>query len=85
MSDLNDGLGSRNKVRKNSPLFVDQGVKLNQQNYRDDILVGALLPGHKSTSKTSLIFQQVSAPSNEVKKIQEWLSENVPHFITKEE
>ena len=28
-----------------SPLFfVDQGVKLNQQNYRDDILVGALLP-----------------------------------------
>ena len=28
-----------------SPLFfVDQGAKLNQQNYRDDIVVGALLP-----------------------------------------
>ena len=25
-------------------LFVDQGVKLSQQNYRDDILLGALLP-----------------------------------------
>ena len=26
---LGDGLGSRNRVRKKSPLFVDQGVKLN--------------------------------------------------------
>ena len=66
--------------------FVDQGVKLNQQNYRDDILVGALLPwAQKHFKKRPWSFQQDSAPSHGAKKTQEWLSENVPHFIPKEE
>ena len=70
-----------------SPLiFVDKGVKLNQQNYRDDILVGALLPWAREHFKNRpWSFQQDSAPSLGAIKTQEWLSENVPHFITKEE
>ena len=70
-----------------SPLFfVDKGVKLNQKNYRDAILVGALLPwARKHFKKRPWSFQQDSAPSYGTKSIQEWLSENVPHFITKDE
>ena len=70
-----------------SPLvFVDKGVKLNQKNYRDDILDGALIPwARKHFKKSPWSFQQDSAPSHGAKKTQEWLSENVPHFITKEE
>ena len=42
--------------------------------------------GHESTSKTRpWSFQQDSAPSQGAKETQEWLSENVPHFIKKEE
>ena len=84
MSGLSDGLSSCNRVRKKSPLFVDQWVKLNQQQYRDDILVGALLPWARELfKKRSWSFQPDSAPSHGAKKTQAWLSENVPHFITK--
>ena len=50
-----------------SHLFlVDQGVKLNQQNYRVDILVGALLPWtRKYFKKRPWSFQQDSAPSHD--------------------
>ena len=70
-----------------SPLFfVDQGMKLNQQKYRDDILVGALLPwAREHFKKRPWSFQQDSAQSHGAKKTQEWLVENVPHFIIKEE
>ena len=70
-----------------SPLFfVAQGVKLIYQNNLDDIVVGALLPwARKHFKNHPRSVQQDSAPSRGVKKIQEWLSENVPHFITKEE
>ena len=63
-----------------SPLFfVDQEVKLNQQNYRDYILVGALLPWAREHFKNRpWSFQQGSAPSHGDKKTQEWLSENAP-------
>ena len=70
---------------RNPLFFGDQRVKLNQQIYRDDILVGALLPwAQEHLKKRPWSFQQNSAPSHETKKTQEWLSENVPHFITKE-
>ena len=70
-----------------SPLvFVEQGVKLNQENYRNDILVGSLLPWAKEHLKKCLwTFQRDLAPSHGAKKMQEWLSANVPNFISKEE
>ena len=40
------------EFRRSSLFFVDQGVKLKQQNYRDDILVGALCPWVREHFKT---------------------------------
>ena len=71
---------------RSSLSFVDQVVKLNQQNYRDDILAGALLLwAGEHFKKRPWFFQQISALSHVAKKTQKWLSENVPHFITKKE
>ena len=51
--------------------FVDQGVKLIQQNYRDDTLVGALLSwAWEHYKKRPWSFQQDSAPLYEDKKTQ---------------
>ena len=67
-------------------VFIKQGVKLNQENYRNDILVGSLLPWAKEHfKKRPWTFQQDSAPSHGAKKMQEWLSTNVPNFISKKE
>ena len=70
-----------------SPLvFIEQGVKLNQENYRNDILVGSLLPWAKEHfKKHPWTFQQDSAPLHRDKKMQEWLLTNLPNFISKEE
>ena len=70
-----------------SPLvFVEQGIKLNQENYRNDILVGSLLPWAKEHfKKCPWMFQQDSVPSHRAKKLQELLSANVSNFISKEE
>lgn len=70
-----------------SPLvFVDKGVKLNQENYRTSILESALLPWAQNHFKNRRwSFQQDSAPAHGAKKTQEWLAENVPSFISKEE
>ena len=53
-----------------SPLvFVEQGVKLNKENYRNDILVGSLLPWAKEHfKKRPWTFQQDLAPSDGVKR-----------------
>ena len=71
---------------RNSLVFVEQGIKLNQENYRNDILVGSLLPWAKEhLKKCPWMFQQDSAPSHGVKKTQEWLSANILNFISNEE
>ena len=56
-----------------SPLFfVDEGVKLNQQHYRDAVLVDALLPWTRENFKNRLWhFQQDSALSYGARKTQE--------------
>ena len=65
-----------------SPLvFVEQGVKLNQENYQNDILVGSLLPWTKEHfKKCPRMFQLDSEPSHGAKKTQKWLYQ--PMFPT---
>ena len=75
-----------NESRRSPLVFVKQGVKLNQEDYRNDILVGSLLSWVKEHfEKRPWTFQQDSAPSHGAKKTQEWLSANVSNFISKEE
>ena len=65
-----------------SPLvFVEEGIKLNQENYQNDILVGSLLPWAKEHfKKRPRTFQLDLAPSHGAKKMQEWLYQ--PMFPT---
>ena len=71
---------------KNPLVFIDQGIKLNLENYRDDILVGSLLPWAKEHfKKRPWTFQQDLALSHRAKKTQEWISVNVPNFISKKQ
>ena len=77
--------GSVTKSGKNPLVFVEQGIKLNQENYQNDILVGSLLPwAKKHFKKHPWMFQQDLALSHKAKKMQEWLSANVPNFISEE-
>ena len=87
MSSLRDGLGSRNRVRKNSLLFCwSRGIIEPAELLRWHSCWCIVALGTRALQKPSLFFfQQDSAPSHGAKKTQEWLSENVPHFITKEE
>ena len=66
-------------------VFVTQGVKIKQENYRKGILAGSLLPlAEKHFKKHSWLFQQ--SPSHEAKKrMKKSLSANVPNFISKKE
>lgn len=67
-----------------SPLvFIDRGVKINAQNYRENILEGALKPwANKHFGRRPWTFQQDSAPSHKARVNQEWLQKNVPRFIS---
>ena len=77
--------------RGKGPLvFVDEGVKINQENYVE-ILKEHLIPWAKETFgwdeeteeyDVEWVYQQDSAPSHKAKETQRWLRENVPEFIT---
>ena len=67
--------GAITKSGRSPLVFVEQDVKLNQENYQNDILVGSLLPWAKEHfKKCPRMFQLDSAPSHRAKKTQEWLS-----------
>lgn len=67
-----------------SPLvFIDRGVKINAEYYRENILEGALKPwARKHFGRRPWTFQQDSAPSHSARVNQEWLKNNVPRFIS---
>ena len=70
------------KSGRNPLVFIEQGVKLNQE----IIKMTLLLPWTKELfKKRPWTFQQDLAPTHRAKKLQEWLSANVPNFISKEE
>lgn len=67
-----------------SPLvFLDRGIKVNANVYRESILEGALKPwATRHFGEREWTFQQDLAPSHKARANQEWVKNNVPKFIS---
>lgn len=67
-----------------SPLvFIDRGVKINAEYYRENVLKAVLKPwADKHFGRRPWTFQQDSAPSHSARVNQEWLKKEVPRFIS---
>lgn len=70
-----------------SPLvFIDQGVKVNQQVYQQKVLNDALVPwAHNQFGGNRWTFQQDSAPSHRARLTQQFLQHHVPQFISSQQ
>lgn len=67
-------------------VFIDSGVKMNQDLYRKDILQDVVLPwAQQHFDSHSWIFQKDSTPSHRAKATQDWCKANFPDFITAKE
>lgn len=67
-------------------LFIDKGVKVNKEYYLENVLKGHLMENITELYENQkYVFQQDSAPSHGAKIVQEWLSSNIPDFISKED
>ena len=60
--------------------FVEHGVKVNGQYYRDTLLLEGLLPEIRELSEY-FIFQQDSAPAHQARETVELLEAETPDFI----
>lgn len=61
--------------------FIEPGVKINGQYYRDVLLTQNLLPAIREISGDFFIFQQDGAPSHRAKETVQLLTESTPSFI----
>lgn len=70
-----------------SPLvFIDRGVKINQELYRDLVIRDSLLPwAQNHFGSEPWTFQQDSAPSHKARETQTFLTDNVPRLISAQE
>lgn len=70
-----------------SPLvFIEKGVKVNQQVYQQKVLNDALIPWtRKQFGTNSWTFQQDSAPSHKARMTQIFLENHVPRFISSQQ
>ena len=69
---------------KSPLLFIEKGIKINQETYENNILQNILLPwSQKHFKKKHWTFQQDSAPAHKANKTQQWCHNNLPDFISK--
>ena len=67
-------------------VFVDQGVKINQEVYRGNILETVVLPwAQQHFGDVNWTFQQDSAPAHKAKTTQYWCRTHFPDFIASSE
>jgi len=67
-------------------VFIEHGVKVNQEIYRQKILNDALLPwARKHFGTNRWTFQQDSAPSHKARATQQFLQNCVPRLISSKE
>jgi len=62
-------------------IFVDPGVKVNGQYYRDVLLSQQMLPAFKSVAGDMFIFQQDCAPAHRARETIQLLQRKTPVFI----
>jgi hypothetical protein len=63
-------------------IFIEPGVKINGQYYRDVLLSQNLLPAIRDIAGEFFVFQQDSAPSHRARETITFLSQNTPDFIS---
>lgn len=67
-------------------VFIDQGVKVNQDIYLQKVLKDVLVPwATKTYGNRAWTFQQDSAPSHKARKVQQFLRNSVPGFISSQQ
>ena len=62
-------------------IFVDPGVKVNGQYYRDVLLSQQMLPAIKGVAGDTFVFQQDSAPAHRARDTIQLLQRETPDFI----
>ena len=64
-----------------NPMFVDHGVKVNGQYYRDILLSHQMIPAIKQVAGDMFVFQQDSAPAHHARDTIQLLQRETPDFI----
>jgi len=62
-------------------IFVDPGMKVSGQYYRDVLLSQQMLPAIKHVAGDTFVFQQDNAPSHHAKDTIKLLQQEMPDFV----
>jgi len=62
-------------------MFVDPGVKVNGQYYRNVLLSQQMIPAIKQVAGDTFVFQQDSAPAHHARDAIQLLQRETPDFI----
>ena len=82
-SKVSDGLG---RDLRTPLVFFDEGLKIDQNVYRRDILDAVVVPwARRHFGRQQWTLQQDSAPAHRAKATQEWCQTNFPDFNTSAE